>query len=179
MPFLSDKRTGPKGSKRKLQFLDDSVTGAFKGGKSNKPVRGAGSGPATKDTGVGSGRALKNTAPKSAAASSGKTTFAGAGGSTAAMRGAGGSTRMGGSGASGRWGSSATAKSAPMLGGRSGVGSAKAAPAKPAAPKPVAKATKAAYKAKGIADYNKDVGSFYLNATSGMFSDKAGGKKKR
>jgi hypothetical protein len=43
------------------------------------------------------------------------------------------------------------------------------------APKP--KAAKPAYKAKGPADYNKDLGDFYLNATSGMFSSKAGGTK--
>lgn len=36
-----------------------------------------------------------------------------------------------------------------------------------------------AYKRKGPADYNRDVGAFYLNATSGMFSKDAGGKKKK
>jgi hypothetical protein len=45
----------------------------------------------------------------------------------------------------------------------------KAAPAKPAKP---------AYKAKGPADYNKDLGRLYLQATENMHSGKAGGKKK-
>jgi hypothetical protein len=43
------------------------------------------------------------------------------------------------------------------------------------APKPAA--AKSSYKAKGPADYNKDVGAFYLQATKDMFSKGAGGAK--
>jgi hypothetical protein len=56
-------------------------------------------------------------------------------------------------------------------------------------PIPKAKATKSftaaskpakkPYVAKGPAPRNRDVGDFYLNATSGMFSKDAGGKKKK
>jgi hypothetical protein len=50
--------------------------------------------------------------------------------------------------------------------------------AKVSAPKAAPKAAKSAYKAKGVPDYKKDLGDYYLNATQHMFSSKAGGKKK-
>lgn len=129
--------------------------------------------------------------------------WSGAGGSTKAMRGAGGSTKMnatgGGSGtkmAGGGhvrgWTSSAAA--APSVKGtvrNTGAGytgekgndatppakSAKMA-AEVAAPPKAAKPVGKSYKAKGPADYNKDLGRIYLQATENMFSSKAGGKKK-
>jgi hypothetical protein len=131
-----------------------------------------------------------------------KTNWAGAGGNARAMAGAGGKTTMTAEGGSSNkvaggghvrgWTSSATAaepkrRQSPVGPMGHGVqqrrGSAKAAPsygktpdsAKMAMDKP--KASKPSYKAKGVADYNKDLGAIYLNATSNMFSPKAGGNK--
>lgn len=81
-----------------------------------------------------------------------------------------GTVRAGGSGYTGEKGSAPTpaARSAKMD-----------ATLKPKAAKKAPSTTAKPYVKKGVPDYNRDVGAFYLNATQHMFSDKAGGKKKR
>jgi hypothetical protein len=71
------------------------------------------------------------------------------------------------------------ATGAGRTGAKGDAGSAPEKSAKVAAPKPKASGWKTSVKpaGKGPADYNKDLGDFYLNATSGMFSSKAGGNK--
>ena len=136
----------------------------FKGaGGSTSAMKGAG-GTTTMGRAAIGRAATSGAAPKT----SGGHTRGWFSGAAASPKPVSGTVRASGAGYTGEKGNAPTpaAKSAKMSAGLKPAGKKPSTSAKP-------------YVKKGVPDYNRDVGPFYLNATQHMFSKDAGGKKKR